>query len=399
MDIDGDIRVWTEGDKVCARLHANGPEGPIVVQASAPLAPIRRRLVRAFARRGVTISGSEPGYGATIESIARKKALKRLQYMAPAAFSKRGLASYIARSELMKRRRRRKALARAGQPVGAKPIGPVPPVGPARQKRRRRSRRFGKWVRPLVPAALVATTAALMPFIARPGARSVARALPPSPPPPPRPTGGSALGPASASYGSPGGATSPEANDSAAEEESYEDEAQDASSADASRTDASEDTADGVEANEGDGDAEGGDDGEGEEDSGEGGGEDAEVGFSPAPPAPRLTRRHVRQAMVLLHAARRHPRARRRLHQIVELAGVGEPAAKKALTALKVAKKIKAKKKAPTAKVAPRLLAQAPKALVLAQASPALPATPALSTTSKLRRWLDVFAPWRRGVG
>jgi hypothetical protein len=103
--------------------------------------------------------------------------------------------------------------------------------------------------------------------------------------------------------------------------------------------------------------------------------------------------------MVLLHAARRHPRARRRLHQIVQLAGVGEPAAKKALTALKVAKKIKAKKKAPTAKVAPRLLAQAPKALVLAHASPALPATPALSTTSKLRRWLDVFAPWRRGVG
>jgi hypothetical protein len=100
--------------------------------------------------------------------------------------------------------------------------------------------------------------------------------------------------------------------------------------------------------------------------------------------------------MVLLHAARRHPRARRRLRQIVQLAGVGEPAAKKALTALKVAKK-----KIGSAKVTPKRVAQPPKALVVAQAKPVLAPTPAPapSTTSKLRQWLDVFAPWRRGVG
>lgn len=403
MDIDGDIRVWTEGDKVCARLHANGPEGPIVLQASAPLAPIRKRLVRALARRGVTISGTEPGYGATIESIARKKALKRLRLMAPSAFSKRGLASYIARSELMKRRRRRKALARAGQPVGAKAIGQVPAAGPPRQNRRRRSRRFGKWVRPLVPAALVATTAALTPFIARPGARPNARALPPNPPPPPRPVGAPAPGPADGGYGSPGGAAPPDARDSGAEEEQYEDEAQDTAPAASSRAEASEESADGGTADEGDSEADDGEGGTADEDGGEDGGndsgEEAEVGFSPPPPAPRLTRRHVRQAMVLLHAARRHPRARRRLHQIVQLAGVGEPAAKKALTALKVAKKIKAKKKAATVKVTPKPLTQPKKALVLAPASPVPVTMPAPSSTSKLRQWLDVFAPWRRGVG
>ena len=88
------------------------------------------------------------------------------------------------------------------------------------------------------------------------------------------------------------------------------------------------------------------------------------------------------------------------------MAGLGEPSAKKALTALKVAKKIKAKanKSAPI-KAKPKLalapLVQPQKALAapVAQPSPAMAVIPTTSTTSSLRRWLDVFAPWRRGVG
>ena len=181
MDIDGDIKVWTDGEKVCARLHADGPEGPIVVQASAPLGPIRRRVARALVRRGVTIAGDEPSFKATVARVARRKALKRLKAMAPAAFAKGGLATYVARRELQKRRRQRIALARKGRPVGVKAIGPVPtaPVlakPPVRRKRihRRRKRGFARWRRPMSPLRSLPTRAALAPIMS-------------PPPPPPRP--------------------------------------------------------------------------------------------------------------------------------------------------------------------------------------------------------------------
>ena len=413
MDIDGDIKVWTDGDKVCARLHADSPEGPIVVQASAPLAPIRQRVVRALARRGVTISGDEPGYGATIESIARRKALKRLRLMAPRAFSKRGLASFIARGELMKRRRRRNALARAGQPVGAKAIGPVPSAGPQQRKRRRRWRGLGRMARPLIPAALVATSAALAPFLAK---RSV-RPLPPVPPAPPKASGSPSSGQGAAGNERPSDGSSSDASHSAAEQGPADDKdervAAGSSNADeSSQADANEDGADengagnGDEGdgNEAEGDGDGGGGGGGDDaDGSEDGGDDAKVGAESEAP---VTRHHVRQALVLLHAARRHPRARRRVRQIVQLAGIGEPTAKKALTALKVAKQIKAKtNKAAPIKAKPKLalapLVQPHKALAapVAQPSPAMAVIPTTSTTSSLRRWLDVFAPWRRGVG
>jgi hypothetical protein len=94
------------------------------------------------------------------------------------------------------------------------------------------------------------------------------------------------------------------------------------------------------------------------------------------------------------------------VRQIVQLAGVGEPAAKKALTALKVAKRIKAKKAGnarpkPKKALVPVSLPKKARAIRLAQPSqpPATVPATVTSTTSTLRRWLDVFAPWRRGVG
>src|SRR5882762_5634695 len=98
MHIEGDIRVWTDGDKACARLQADGPEGPIILHASAPLEPIRRGVARAFARRGNTVAGDDPAYVATVRRIARQRALRRLRRLAPAAFRRGALGPYLAKT-------------------------------------------------------------------------------------------------------------------------------------------------------------------------------------------------------------------------------------------------------------------------------------------------------------
>ncbi len=375
MDIDGDIKVWTDGEKACARLQADGPEGPIVVQASAPLGPSRRRLMRAMARRGVTVSGDDPSIKATLERTARKKVMRRLRKMAPAAFARGGLASYVAKRELFKRRRQRKALARAGQPVGVKAIGPVvtprpvpPPPPPPKGKQRRRPR-LARWTRPLAPAVRPPVRPALAPIMTAPASAS--------------PGGGGgggtrpALGPASTAAPS-----TPAARDDAALEED-----QDAGAGE--DTEEVDDEADAGEGEaEGDAEAE-----EGEDDGGEDEGDEEDVG---AESAPTVRRHHVHQAMALLNTAQRHPGARRRVRRIVHLAQIGDPVAKKALKALKVAKGLKKPAKARPA--LPAAKSAKPQTALTTTSSPtATPSTP--PRTSALRRWLDVFAAWRQGIG
>jgi len=399
MDIDGDIKVWTDGKKACARLQADGPEGPIVVQASAPLGPIRRRLLRALARRGVTVAGDEPSTRAMLERIARKKALSRLRKMAPAAFARGGLASFVAKRELLNRRRRRRGLARAGQPVGAKPIGPVAPPAvtpvparplppPARRKRRlhRRRRHFARWKRPFVPAW-------------RPPMRpTLAPILPPPPPPPPRGWGGRAApwrGPAGgAGASSPGGPEAPLEEDDRADDGEYGEDAEEYEETDEGGQDEGEGNDGGegedAEADEGDTGESDGDEGDGDDDDG---GED--VG---AEPAPAVQGRHVHQAMTLLNAADRHPVARRRVQRIVHLAQVGDPTAKKALTALKVAKHLKTSSK-PAAPLPALMVAKPQLALAASPSRIAVPNAAPTTGQSAWRRWLDVFASWRNGIG
>ncbi len=103
--------------------------------------------------------------------------------------------------------------------------------------------------------------------------------------------------------------------------------------------------------------------------------------------------------MSLLNAAQRNPGARKRVRRIVHLAQVGDATAKKALSALKVAKNLKVATKAkaalPAIAVAKPQTALAPLASTVAVSS-AAPASPGMS---RLRRLLDVFAPWRQGVG
>jgi len=162
MDIDGDIRVWKDGEKVRARLCADGPEGADRrggIRATGADSTTNRASARTSRGRNLW---RRAGLRRDHREHRPQEGTQAPAVMAPSAFSKRGLASYIARGELMKRRRRRRALARAGQPVGAKAIGPVPPGGPPRPiRRRRRWRRLGRWARPLIPAALATTSAAL----------------------------------------------------------------------------------------------------------------------------------------------------------------------------------------------------------------------------------------------
>jgi hypothetical protein len=111
MKFKGDIKVWVDEKRACARLIADGPEGPIVVQASAPLEMVQRRVKRALAARGHDISGDHPGFDALVNGVARSTALHRLEHLAPALFVPGGVATYLAVREL-KRRRRARELAR-----------------------------------------------------------------------------------------------------------------------------------------------------------------------------------------------------------------------------------------------------------------------------------------------
>jgi hypothetical protein len=126
MKIRGHIRIWVDGERACARLTADGREGPIIIQASAPLEDVRREVADALARRGHRVSDDDPGFQSVVHRVARKKAVARLQTLAPGAFVKGGLASHVAGRQLVHRRRARRRLAQGGLPVGMKPIGPLP---------------------------------------------------------------------------------------------------------------------------------------------------------------------------------------------------------------------------------------------------------------------------------
>jgi hypothetical protein len=126
MKIRGHIRIWVDGERACARLTADGREGPIIIQASAPLEDVRREVADALARRGHRVSDDDPGFRSVVHRVARKKAVARLKTLAPGAFVQGGLAAYVAGRQLVHRRRARRRLAQGGLPVGMKPIGPLP---------------------------------------------------------------------------------------------------------------------------------------------------------------------------------------------------------------------------------------------------------------------------------
>ena len=220
------------------------------------------------------------------------------------------------------------------------------------------------------PLRSLPTRAALAPIMA-----------PPPPPPRSSPAGGSP------------GAWGPEPDRAAPVDPEGLNEAPMEEEASLDEEETEESTEDGDDG-EGEGDSEGEDveEGEGDDDSYDEDQDEEELG---AEPGPMIHQQHVHQAMCLLNAAHRHPGARRRVHQIAALANMGDPNAMKAITALKVAKQIKAA--APKAALALPALTSAKPQTALIKANTTTPASGGGLAT--LRRWLDVFASWRQGIG
>jgi hypothetical protein len=133
MKFNGDIKVWVDETCACAQLTAVGPDGPIVVRASAPLATVRKQVARALARRGHQVSGV--GFTSLVRRVARRKALGRLMRLAPSALSPGGMATRFAARQLLSRvRRRRRGAPSAEQPMEDEDPGEAGPEeggGPA----------------------------------------------------------------------------------------------------------------------------------------------------------------------------------------------------------------------------------------------------------------------------
>ena len=53
---------------------------------SAPLEDVRREMADALAKRGHRVSDNDPGFQSVVHRVARKKAVARLQTLAPGAF-------------------------------------------------------------------------------------------------------------------------------------------------------------------------------------------------------------------------------------------------------------------------------------------------------------------------
>lgn len=105
MNVRGDIQVWIEGDKAHARIVANGPGGPIFLQASAPLAAVRAHVMRLVRARGVNVSGMGGSTDDLVGLFGRRMALRRLAKVAPVLFQPGGVAQHLAVQAMRKRRR------------------------------------------------------------------------------------------------------------------------------------------------------------------------------------------------------------------------------------------------------------------------------------------------------
>lgn len=401
MRIEGDIKVWVDGRKACARLQANGPEGPIIIQASAPLGPIRRQVARMFARRGTSVSGDDAAFKGTVKHLARKRALRRLHRLAPRAFQKGALGPYLASRELERRKRMRFALEHNGMPIGPKALGPIP--GHAHRRHRRRRRR---WLQGPMTAAIARQRA--LPS-ATASALSVARPMLAATSNHTAPTASAPSGGGGGERGS--GSQAESSRDDDATADTMETETAEQSEADAapnSDAEATEDANAAAEADADDAADSDEDDAEGEGDSAQDEGDDVEGEETDETGRRSISRRQLRAALRLLRAARRNPRARRRLRQIATLAGEGDPKARKTIKVLARAHKLHRQAQArPVGKpiagapVKPPMLPAIPSAPGLQPASKPASAPPAREApaNSESSRWWDILAAWRRGMG
>jgi len=116
MAIDGDITVWVSNGYAFARFEAESKAGPIIMQASAPLAAVRQRLVN---EAGELMEGEEDHVvgEAEVHRAAKDAAVGNLRRLAPYIFFPPGPHSAVL---ALARRRRRK------RPAAPPPRRPEP---------------------------------------------------------------------------------------------------------------------------------------------------------------------------------------------------------------------------------------------------------------------------------
>jgi len=106
MEIDGDITVWVSNGYAFARFEGETKAGPVMVQASAPLAMVRQRLID---ERGNFVEGEGThvvGEG-EVQRVAKEAAVGNLRRLAPYALIPPGaLATYYGMRALKRRRNR-----------------------------------------------------------------------------------------------------------------------------------------------------------------------------------------------------------------------------------------------------------------------------------------------------
>jgi len=127
MDMQGDVHVWTDGDKAHATLTLVGPEGQVTIAAEASISAARRYVERLMAARGedAAVMG-EDRLGQLADQVGRSRALRLLRFAAPAMFIPGGHLTLAAIRRLRRRRRRgRGPVRRPVAPPRGKRLGPA----------------------------------------------------------------------------------------------------------------------------------------------------------------------------------------------------------------------------------------------------------------------------------
>jgi len=116
MAIDGDITVWVSNGYAFARFEAESKTGPIIVQASAPLAAVRERLMN---EAGGFVEGEEDHMigEAEVHRAAKDAAIGSLRRLAPYIFNPPGPHSVVLALARRRRRQRPAPPPRRPEPV------------------------------------------------------------------------------------------------------------------------------------------------------------------------------------------------------------------------------------------------------------------------------------------
>jgi hypothetical protein len=93
--ISGELRIWTDGKQAHACIDAETSSGPVLFQASVPLALVRAKVLRSLARRGYPVARGGRKTEVLVGFFGRRLALRRLARAVPRAFVPGGLATHL----------------------------------------------------------------------------------------------------------------------------------------------------------------------------------------------------------------------------------------------------------------------------------------------------------------